>query len=204
MKKIHYLTIPLVSAYLIGVSGATISAQEVLSSSSASDPNYWTADRILNAEPLDTPEPTASLTELLAAGKSIEGTLGKTSVAEDGAPPSTDLPDADFGEPIYALDETNNVLTEPAFDALPSDVGTGGSFFSSSRLIPIDARLTYPYLAAGKLFFTIPGQGDFICSGAVLRPRIVLTAGHCVHSGSNGANGFFTNFQFIPAYDRRP
>lgn len=84
---------------------------------------------------------------------------------------------------------------------LPLDVGTAGptAFFSSSQLVPTDARLHYPYRAAGKLFFSQDGR-NFICSGAVLRPRLVLTAGHCVHAGSGGGDGFFDNFLFVPAY----
>jgi len=49
-------------------------------------------------------------------------------------------------------------------------------------------------------FFNIPGQGDFVCSASVLRPRVVVTAGHCTHKGSGGTAGFYTNFYFIPAY----
>jgi V8-like Glu-specific endopeptidase len=82
----------------------------------------------------------------------------------------------------------------------PHDAGTAGAHYSSQRLVPISADRAYPYRAVGKLFFTIPGAGDASCSAAVLRPRIILTAGHCVHSGSGGASGFFTNFLFVPAY----
>src|SRR6185295_7562612 len=66
-------------------------------------------------------------------------------------------------------------------------------------LVPAAADLAYPYSTVGKLFFTIPGQGNFYCSAAVLRPRVVLTAAQCIHSGTSNP-GFFTNFQFVPAY----
>jgi V8-like Glu-specific endopeptidase len=42
--------------------------------------------------------------------------------------------------------------------------------------------------------------GDFVCSAAVIKPRVVLTAGHCVHSGDGTQNGWFTNFLFVPAF----
>lgn len=83
---------------------------------------------------------------------------------------------------------------------IPNDWGTYNQPYTSSRLIPITADVTYPYRAVGKLFFTIQGQGDFVCSASVLRPRVVLTAGHCTHKGSGGSAGFYTNFYFVPAF----
>ena len=34
----------------------------------------------------------------------------------------------------------------------------------------------------------------------MIKPRLVLTAGHCVHQGSGGASGFYRRFLFVPAY----
>lgn len=85
-------------------------------------------------------------------------------------------------------------------DVMPQNAGTVRAPFTSSRLIPLSADLQYPYRAVGKLFLTVPGVGPATCSAAVIRPRIILTAGHCVHSGSGGADGFYTNFVFVPAF----
>lgn len=117
---------------------------------------------------------------------------------------------------VAAQEQTEEVTTpmaqpeegepaEPAENVVPDvfqplDVGTAGAYFSSSRLVPTDARLEYPYRANGKLFFEKPTGGSFICSGAVIKPRLVLTAGHCVHRGSGGASGFYRRFLFVPAY----
>ena len=62
----------------------------------------------------------------------------------------------------------------------------------------------YPISAIGKLFFTKPGIGDFVCSAAVTAGsasvlNIIWTAGHCVAQG--GASSFYTNWYFCPAYD---
>ncbi len=81
----------------------------------------------------------------------------------------------------------------------PSAAGTHSQYYSSSRLIPMDARHTYPYSASGKIFFQDSGQ-NFICSGSVIDRRLVVTAGHCVHSGSGGDSGFFDNVIFVPAW----
>ena len=110
-----------------------------------------------------------------------------------------DLEDRLFAEEIEDVERPTVVGVEP-LEVEPADVGAYAvdAPFSSSRLIPIEARLAYPYRAVGKLFFTVHNGSDKVCSGAVLRPRLVLTAGHCVHSGS--ADGFYENFLFIPAY----
>jgi V8-like Glu-specific endopeptidase len=90
----------------------------------------------------------------------------------------------------------------PQLDELtpaPQNAGTFNAHFTSSRLIPLTADTSYPYRTVGKLFFTIPGQGDFVCSASVIKPRLILTAGHCVHSGT-ASPGFFTNWRFAPAF----
>jgi V8-like Glu-specific endopeptidase len=58
---------------------------------------------------------------------------------------------------------------------------------------------TFPYRLTGKLFFTIPNQGDFVCSGASVNSTnrsVVWTSGHCVFTPGVGFN---TNFLFVPA-----
>ena len=64
----------------------------------------------------------------------------------------------------------------------------------------MDARKTYPYSASGKLFFKNSAGSQFICSASVIKPRIVVTAGHCVHSGKNGSDGFYQDIIYIPAW----
>jgi V8-like Glu-specific endopeptidase len=95
-----------------------------------------------------------------------------------------------------------NAAAEPARSAprVARNVGADGLHFTSSRLVPLSADKAYPYRTVGKLFFTTP-EGDMVCSGAVIKPRLVLTAGHCVHSGKGlPVSNYFTNFLFVPAF----
>lgn len=68
----------------------------------------------------------------------------------------------------------------------PGDVGTQVNFTN----------------AAGKVFFTDPGFGDFVCSASTLntgKARLVFTAGHCVHHGPGGT--WASNWSFFPGYN---
>ncbi|WP_157619773.1 trypsin-like serine peptidase [Skermanella stibiiresistens] len=79
-----------------------------------------------------------------------------------------------------------------------------GAFFTTSRVFPDTATVVYPYVTAGKLFFRDPRTNqNFVCSASVLRPRIVVTAGHCVtHPSTDAAQRYFhTNFLFVPAFN---
>jgi hypothetical protein len=61
---------------------------------------------------------------------------------------------------------------------------------------------SYPNRVHGKIFFTRPGSGNFVCSGTAvdaLNRSTVITAGHCVHLGGIWS----TNFAFAPGYRRQ-
>ena len=188
----------------------------------ARDPGgYWTPNQLMNAQSLEVPLPNISLQEMEAqlSASGLEALSSGPSVSVDGQ----NIPEAEEVKPDLndrLFPEVNlevmsreseegagsgvplHVLTQSAggTEITPEDVGTAGAYFTSSRLVPTNARLYYPYRTAGKLFFKKPGGGNFICSASVLRPRIILTAGHCVHKGSGGGNGFYTRFLFVPAY----
>jgi V8-like Glu-specific endopeptidase len=91
------------------------------------------------------------------------------------------------------------VATTSASGVTTTLVGTGTNRypFSVNRAYPVaDTYKAYPYATIGKLFFTIPGSGDYVCSASVVRKRVIATAGHCV---SDGSGHYYTNWVFIPA-----
>jgi len=58
---------------------------------------------------------------------------------------------------------------------------------------------SYPNRVHGKVFFSKPEQGNFVCSGTVVdgsNDSTVITAGHCV----NDNRVWSTNFAFVPGY----
>jgi V8-like Glu-specific endopeptidase len=168
-------------------------------------PVYWTPERLRAAQPRST------FLEGGEADQTVhESALGtSTSTAtrgEDGRPPKEGIRPDPF--PLFEPSEEKGggAATEPPASAetrrleTPANVGTSGAQFSSSRLVPANADRSFPYRAVGKLFFTEQGVGDFVCSGAVVAARLIVTAGHCVHPGTGGPNAFFANFLFVPAY----
>lgn len=162
---------------------------------------YWTPERLRTAKEL--PMPIAD--ETSTTKKAPSTNADASSASGDGALPEVT---GVMGQQLFSVaegDDENVGKDLPVPNArldkrIPNDMGSYNKYFSSSRLVPITADTSYPYSTVGKLFFTIPGQGNFVCSASVLRPRVVLTAGHCTHKGSGGSGGFYTNFYFVPAY----
>lgn len=185
----------LLSILCVLIFGTIIAMREPASAQLQTNPSaerqtsedYWTAERMRDAKPL----PTSSSTVTPFVPKT------GTSVGENGKLPTINVA-PDPQNLLFTPKEPVNSVGESLLQ--PQNVGTSGAYFTSSRLIPLTADLEYPYKTVGKLFFTKPGIGDYLCSGAVIKPRVILTAGHCVHNGNGNNNGFYTNFRFIPAY----
>lgn len=168
--------------------------------SAADDPAathaYWTAQRLANARSV-----SLLRVDLGASSPGRTDYEAASAGADYDRPPATPSagrqPDFDhflFRPSSHTSGRTRDLIAQPS-SFHPTNLGTAGAYFSSSRLIPEDARVVYPYSAVGKLFFSIGGS-DFICSAAVISARVVATAGHCVYS----AGRFHRNFLFVPAY----
>jgi V8-like Glu-specific endopeptidase len=156
----------------------------------ASPDSYWTPERLRDARPAPvaeidfdaaTPEPWEASATPAVSSEGRAPVAGPRPAAQRLFDPAEVEPEGDPGGPAGKAN------------------GSTGAYFTSARLVPVTADRSYPYTTVGKLFFTIPGQGNFFCSAAVVKARLVITAAQCIHSGTSNP-GFFTNFQFVPAY----
>lgn len=124
----------------------------------------------------------------MASAKPVDNVVAPGSVQE--GIPATEL----GGAPISIA---------PSAPVGGGGAGGGGSELATEGFaVAVPKPYTnYPDKVNGKVFFTKPGIGNFVCSGtAVNAPNksIVWTAGHCVENGASG--GFHTNWVFVPAY----
>lgn len=128
------------------------------------------------------------------------GTLIAGTAAADVVSISNDRPQITAGGETWSAERMKNAKPMPMGKVnRPVAESYGNSFldFTRSRITPQSANTAAPYKAVGKLFFTIPGQGDFVCSASVIRTRLIVTAAHCLY----GDGSFFTNWTFVPAFD---
>ena len=89
-----------------------------------------------------------------------------------------------------------DLTASAAAEIAPQAVGTGGMHFTSTRTFPNNADTTYPTRTVGKLYFRdAPTNTNYVCSGSMIKPGVVLTSGHCIH---NGVNRFYSAFMFRP------
>lgn len=185
MKRIGFV-LALLPASALAQTSVTISAVP------DAQGGYWTPERLKAAKPLDLPRITPE-----AMRFQYEAVNGASPANRAAVPPEIDI-GAAAAQQLF-------VPGPPALEVEPLAYGTSRASYTSTRVFPmltgssasLSADRTFPYRAAGKLFFTINGS-PYICSASVISRRIVATAGHCVHSGR--ATGFHSNFVFVPAF----
>jgi V8-like Glu-specific endopeptidase len=119
-----------------------------------------------------------------------------------------------------ATDRTANPITVPEFvesavksgqALMPGSVGANlqqdtadarGARPKTESVIGTDERIkitntaVYPWRAITKLYMTFPNGLTYSCSGTMVNPKYVLTAGHCVFSSADG--GWAKTITVIP------
>ena len=115
--------------------------------------------------------------------------------------------------PAGALDATGYWTAEKLRNAIPADLPSGDTAGTQAKQGTSSGIASRPVAAlrgklandavpstAGKLFFTDNGL-NYVCSASTINngyKNLIITAGHCVHSGQGGA--WHSNIVFAPAY----
>jgi glutamyl endopeptidase len=124
-----------------------------------------------------------------------------SSAAESSAP---------GGAPATGRGVTSANTAASAADLAPATGAGGGlaggrpiaeSVIAPDKRTQITATTTFPNRAVVYMTFTEPGvSGTVSCTGFFVGPDTIATAGHCVHKGSGGSNGYHnrTSFRIYP------
>jgi V8-like Glu-specific endopeptidase len=160
---------------------------------------YWTPERMRAAKEMPMPARVVSASQL-SASSGIDEVLAagaEPGYATGCKPPADNCNSHERNisrdSPLYDMAIG---LAEPQHGTKPSNPRNGpyGPFQRWSEHDPIT---TFPKSTIGKLFFTLPGVGNFVCSASVINRNTVITAGHC---NSNGAGTLATNRLFCPSW----
>jgi glutamyl endopeptidase len=96
---------------------------------------------------------------------------------------------------------TNDGLST-AQRAIPSTTGAGGGSAAETPIAPdrrvqVTATTTYPARATVWITFNKSASDTgWSCTGFMIAPNVVATAGHCVNYGASGGTGFFQKSSF--------
>jgi V8-like Glu-specific endopeptidase len=193
---VEHPNIELVSTTQAGTAGEATSVRQ-----------YWTRERRRDAKSLDlvaVPYTKRSVRDSVRAPETDgEGPIHVwSSVAPGGRTTKKTLSRSEAVGTLKGIETDAGGGTPPSVPP----VLHSPFVYTRYRLFPDVAgvRTTYPNGAVGKLFFTIPDEGDFVCSASSVASEnrsVVWTAGHCV---ATPGVGFHTNFLFVPAFHQHP
>lgn len=156
----------------------------------------WTTDRLANAKPMPLPEVDPQFVRRSTDAAAVtSGPVGKMP----SRPPTYSM----SREQIESLGPVEPVLKDEKANSDVSVEPTGFGYvypFSNHRSTVIYG---YPFTTVGKLFFEIPGKGEYVCSASVaMNTHTLITARHCVYDYASGT--WYTNFVFYPVYRNGP
>jgi len=183
------------------VAGVSLQAQDVVGSAngvtSVKVAPYRGLPDFVHAKPMPMPEATMTEDALHGLIESIQ--TEHINLGGSGLVPGSEGTGSrtEFSPVFLGLPEG------PQTDAVqprPEDFGASNLPFTTVRadLYGLDTNTSYPYRAVGKLFFDMTSTGYSWCSGSMIKPGVVVTAGHCV--AEFGKKAFHGGWEWVPGY----
>jgi len=158
---------------------------------------YWTREKMKNAKPYPSTRKKGAVHRVPA-----------NTEEQLSGPPGMDPGDPGEGAPSRSAGRKGGLhgVWGPGIGADTAEMAgastAGYNYPAPHTTFPVLDSLygisttPYPYRTIGKIFFTEEGE-EYVCSGASIGGRAVLTAGHCV---SDGAGTYHSNWIFVPSY----
>jgi len=202
MKKITVLLLAFLSIMagvaMVASAAEGVSSEWVSATKSSATESYWTKERMINAKPYPIPTMQG---EIVPTDGLQEQITGEPGMIKGGLPNGKSALLSD--DPVDSIDALlgSDPEEESISDVLPMangyDYPPPHTTFNVPTTLYGSTASTWPYVTVGKVFFTKYGGGNYVCSGASIGGRAVLTAAHCL---SDGQGHFHTNWTFVPAY----
>jgi V8-like Glu-specific endopeptidase len=145
----------------------------------------------VNAKPMRLPRSTVA-PNLAELAKPPAVAFGPPGVSPGGQGSGIQSP-VQLGKPAFI----GEAATPPA--VIKEEAGTGGIPYTTSRVKAVgdNTQFYYPFRAAGRLFFNIPGESAW-CTAGLIKPAVIVTAAHCV--ANFGQQQFYSGWSFVPDY----
>ncbi|PWU19584.1 MAG: hypothetical protein C5B48_13360 [Candidatus Rokuibacteriota bacterium] len=161
--------------------------------------DYWTLDRIKEAQPLPWYDQDKDLGAAAALQQGVPP-VGSPGLAPGGDPGPNQGPPRGTGagslnslEDEGAADDATADDQDVAIDFGSQDIGDN---YPANKTVFYQKQ--YPWRTTGKLFFTAAGGGSAYCTASVISGNnIIVTAAHCCYD--RGVGSFHSNWSFAPA-----
>jgi V8-like Glu-specific endopeptidase len=151
-----------------------------------------------HAKPMPLPQAVAP-----ALGP-FEGGISTRNLGTPGSEPGQ----IGTGKTIPGINAIQSEAEEPVYvhagGVEPPEFGTKAIPYTTSRVDLTSANnesKSFPYRAAGKLYFNEP-DGSYVCSGSLIKRGIIVTAAHCV--AKFGTSTFYSGWKFYPGMSYGP
>ncbi|EGV19324.1 trypsin-like serine peptidase [Thiocapsa marina] len=170
---------------------------ELQRSQSGAVQDYWTQERMENAQPRGMPRVVAPDTQLSGSSEQADVPPGPPILVPGWSPESDELPPVPGESYEINLDLDSSDASLETYGSAPTNP-KDGPYGPFQRWTMQGRYDIWPRSVHGKLFFSIGGS-SYVCSATVIGRNVIATAGHCVSSGSGS---WATNFLFCPGYSQ--
>jgi glutamyl endopeptidase len=130
-------------------------------------------------------------------GRGLGATLERTSVATSERPETAPRPGQVSGRPIDAYWASYGSAVERAIErSKATDQMRLESIIGSDDRVKVNNTQVYPWRCVCSLLITAQSGAQYIGTGWLVAPRLVLTAGHCVYMSDEG--GWASQIEVMP------